>query len=281
MRGANTAIAAEEAAFLPVYVALLPFLHGTALLMSALVGADVLVTAGIAVRLARRGFLRGWKRPDAQLGGEICRYGLRGQVGGMLSLINLRLDVVILGALVGPGTLGVYAVASKCAELLRLPGLAITYVLYPRLAVRDRSAAARDVAELLPRAFLMTVLAAIPLAAAVPLLPLVYGPAFAGAIVPAYIILFGLVGEGVAGLVSAYLYGVGRPGANSIALSVSVVVTIGLDLALIPHFHVIGAAVASAVAYLTSSVALLVCYFAVRKMVHVPRHKAPATVGAS
>lgn len=280
MRAANIAIGAEEAAFLPVYVALLPFLHGTGLLMTALVGADVLVTAGIAVRLARRGFLRGWQRPDRRLGAEICRYGLRGQVGGMLSLINLRLDVVILGALVGPGTLGVYAVASKYAELLRLPGLAVTYVLYPRLAVRDRAAAGRDVAALMPRAFVLTVLAAIPLAAAVPLLPLVYGPEFAGAMLPAYILLFGLIGEGVAGLVSAYLYGVGRPGANSIALGVSVVVTVGLDLALIPHYHAVGAAVASAAAYLTSSAALLVCYFAVRKLVHVPRHKAASALGA-
>jgi len=280
MRAANTAIAAEEVAFLPVYLALLPFLHGTALLMTALVGADVLVAAGIAVRLARRGFLRGWQKPDPRLGAEVCRYGLRGQVGGMLSLINLRLDVVILGALVGPGTLGVYAVASKYAELLRLPGLAITYVLYPRLATRDRAAASRDVAALMPRAFVLTLLAAIPLAAGVPLLPLVYGPAFIGAMLPTYILLFGLIGEGVAGLVSAYLYGVGRPGANSIALGVSVVVTVGLDLALIPHYHVVGAAVASAVAYLTSSAALLVCYFAVRKLVHVPRHKVTGALEA-
>jgi O-antigen/teichoic acid export membrane protein len=279
MRAANIAIGAEEAAFLPVYLGLLPFLHGTALLMTALVGADVLVTAGIAVRLARRGFLRGWQRPDRRLGAEICRYGLRGQVGGMLSLINLRLDVVILGALVGPGTLGVYAVASKYAELLRLPGLAVTYVLYPRLAVRDRAAAGRDVAALMPRAFVLTVLAAIPLAAGVPLLPLVYGPEFAGAMLPAYILLFGLIGEGVAGLVSAYLYGVGRPGANSIALAVSVVVTVGLDLALIPHYHAVGAAVASAAAYLTSSAALLVCYFAVRRL-HVPRHQAAGALEA-
>lgn len=92
--------------------------------------------------------------------------------------------------------------------------------------------------------------------------------------IPAYILLFGLIGEGVAGLISAYLYGVGRPGANSAALAVSVVVTIGLDLALIPHYHAVGAAIASAAAYLTSSAALLCCYFAVRKMVHVPRHRA-------
>jgi O-antigen/teichoic acid export membrane protein/O-antigen ligase len=281
MSGANWAIALEEAAFLPVYVALLPVLHGTGLLLTALVGADVLVAAGIAVRLVKRGFFKNWERPEWRLAMQICRYGLRGQIGGMLSLVNLRLDVAILGALVGPGTLGVYAVASKYAELLRLPGLAITYVLYPRLARRDRKEAGRDVANLLPRAFGMTALAAIPIAAAVPLLPLVYGQAFTGAMIPAYILLFGLLGEGVAGLVSAYLYGVGRPGANSLALGVSVVVTIGLDVALIPHYHAVGAAIASAVAYLTSSVALLACYFYVRKLVHVPVHRVSPAARAS
>lgn len=280
MRGANWAIAAEEAAFLPLYVGLLPVMHGTALLMTALVGADLLVTAGITIRLFRKGYLRGWGKPDTRLAWKICRYGLKGQVGGMLSLVNLRLDVAILGALVGPGTLGVYAVASKYAELLRLPGLAITYVLYPRLAVRDRKEAGKDVASLLPRAFILTAVAAVPLAAAVPLLPMIYGDSFTGAMIPAYILLFGLIGEGVAGLISAYLYGVGRPGANSLALGVSVLVTIALDLLLIPQYHAVGAAIASAAAYLTSSAALLGCYFAVRKMVDVPRHRATA-VGAS
>ena len=267
MRGANWAIAAEEAVFLPVYVGLLPIMHGTSLLMTALVGADVLVTLGIAVRLARRcGYLHGWGKPDVRLAREICGYGIRGQIGGMLSLVNLRLDVAILGALVGPGTLGVYAVASKYAELLRLPGLAITYVLYPRLAARDREEASRAVVALLPRAVLFTVLAAIPLAVAVPLLPYVYGQAFTSAMLPAYILLLGLIGEGAAGLVSAYLYAVGRPGANSLALGVSVVVTIVLDLTLIPRYHAVGAAAASAVAYLVSSAALVACYFVVRKL---------------
>ncbi|HEU5421660.1 MAG TPA: polysaccharide biosynthesis C-terminal domain-containing protein [Streptosporangiaceae bacterium] len=274
MRGANWAIAAEEAAFIPVYAGLMPFLDGSALLLSALVGADLLVTAGIAVRLLRHGYLRGWGKPDARLARAICLYGIRGQVGGMLSLVNLRLDVAILGALVGPGVLGVYAVASKYAELLRLPGLAITYVLYPRMTARGRKEAARHVAELLPRAFAVTALAAIPLAAAAPLLPMAYGPAFAAAVLPACILLAGLIGEGAAGLISAYLYGVGRPGANSLALGVSVVVTVMLDLLLIPHFHAVGAAVASAAAYLTSSAALLACYFAVRRLGHVPRHRA-------
>ena len=280
MRGANWAIAAEEAAFLPVYLVLIPFMHGTAILMTALVASDLLVAAGIGVRLLRRGHLRHWGKPDVGLAVRVCRYGLRGQVGGILSLVNLRLDVAILGALAGPGVLGVYAVASKYAELLRLPGLAITYVLYPRLAVQDPAEAGRRVAAMLPRAFGLTVLAAVPLAAAVPLLPLVYGHAFNAAVIPTYILLVGLVGEGVAGVVSAYLYGVGRPGANSLGLGVAVIVTLVLDLLLIPHYHAVGAAFASAAAYLTSSAALLFCYFAVRRAFRRPAPE-QAVVSAS
>jgi len=174
----------------------------------------------------------------------------------------------------------VYAVASKYAELLRLPGLAITYVLYPRMAERSPQEAGQQAARLFPRAFVFTVLAAVPLAAAVPLLPLVYGRAFTAAMVPAWLLLAGLVGEGVAGVASAYLYGVGRPGANSLGVGVAVVVTVALDLALIPHYQAVGAAFASAAAYITSSVALLVCYFAVRRAVHPPQHGATA-VGVS
>lgn len=270
MRGANLAIAAEEAAFLPVYLVCIPFLTGTSLLVAALVGADVLVAVAIGVRLARGGFAGHWGRPDFGLAVRICRYGLRGQVGGILTLLNLRLDVAILGAMAGPGVLGVYAVASKYAELLRLPGLAVTYVLYPRLAMRDPGEAGHRAASLLPRAFALTVLAAVPLAAAVPLLPLVYGHAFTAAMIPAYVLLFGLLGEGVAGVASAYLYGVGRPGANSIGIGVAVIVTIALDLALIPRYHAIGAASASAAAYLTSSAALLAGYFVVRRRLPAP-----------
>ena len=261
MRGANVAIAAEEAAFLPCYVALLPLGPGLGPVLAALVLADVAVSAGIAVRLARRGFFTGWRRPGLPLAGRICGYGMRGQFGGMLALLNLRLDVAILGALAGPAVLGVYAVASKYAELLRLPGLAVTYVLYPVFAREGRAVAAARTRALLGRAAALTVLAAIPLAAAAgPVLPLLYGAAFRGATVPALILLAGLLGEGVAGLLTAYLYGIGRPGANSLAMAAGVAVTVALDLVLIPRHGATGAAVASAVAYLTTTGALLIAF---------------------
>jgi O-antigen/teichoic acid export membrane protein len=178
--------------------------------------------------------------------------------------------VAILGALAGPAVLGVYAIASKYAELLRLPGLAVTYVMYPAFA-RDgqRDARARTRALLGPAAWL-TAAAAVPLGLAAGfVLPLVYGHDFAGAALPAWILLAGLVGESVTGLITAYLYGVARPGLNSIAIGAGVVVTVIGDLTLIPPYGAVGAAVASALAYLTTCATLLTCFARVRPAVEV------------
>ncbi len=266
LRGANLAIVAEEAAYLPIYAVTLPFGTSATLMVVALVLADAVVALGIAWRLVRVGFFRGWGRPSVALGRQVAGYGLRGQLGGLLSLVNLRLDVAILGALAGPAVLGVYSVASKYAELLRLPGLAVNYVLYPSFA-RDGATDARTrTRALLPRTAGLNVLGAIPLALlATPLIPLVFGAQFTGAVHPALILLLGLLGEGVAGLIGAYLYGIGRPGLNSLAIGAGVVVTVVLDLLLIPRFGVAGAAVASTVAYLATDATLLTCFVRTRK----------------
>jgi Na+-driven multidrug efflux pump len=55
---------------------------------------------------------------------------------------------------------------------------------------------------------------------------------------------------------SGFLYGRGRPGLNSLALALGLVVTTVLDVLLIPKFGAIGAAYASTVAYLVSDGAL-------------------------
>jgi len=260
-RGANLAIVAEEASFLPMYLVLLPLGRGMGGLLLALVLADLLVSLGIALRLQQLRYFRGWRRPNRVLAGQIIGYGGRGQLGGVMSLINLRLDVAILGALAGPGVLGIYAVASKYAELLRLPGLAVTYVLYPIFSQRSAVAATERTRTLIRPAWLVTAAAAVPLAAAAGLvLPALYGRDFDSAVLPTWILLLGLVGEGVTGLITAYLYGIGRPGLNSAAIAIAMLVTVVGDVALIRPFGVIGAAVASAVAYLVTTATMLLFF---------------------
>jgi O-antigen/teichoic acid export membrane protein len=125
----------------------------------------------------------------------------------------------------------------------------------------------------LPRVGVPIALAVVPLwAAAGWLIPALYGSAFDDAVTPARIILVGLVLEGVAGVVTAYLYGIGRPGLNSWAMGAGLAITVLLDVLLIPSFGSTGAAVASATAYLGSTLALVGCFVALeRAPVAVPR----------
>ena len=87
------------------------------------------------------------------------------------------------------------------------------------------------------------------------MIPLLFGAAFAPAVVPACILLVGLAGEGVAAVAIAYLYGQGMPGMASTGVGVGVVVTVALDLLLIPGMGIIGAALASTAAYLSTTLA--------------------------
>jgi O-antigen/teichoic acid export membrane protein len=98
----------------------------------------------------------------------------------------------------------------------------------------------------------------VPLAvSAVFVLPLVYGPAYHASVLPAVIIIAGLVAEAAAGLATAYLYGTGRPGLNSLAMGAGMLATLVLDLVLIPPLHANGAAIASAITYLLTDLVLV------------------------
>lgn len=256
-RGSNAVTAAEEAAFLPAFgVAYLVGLRGPLLLVVVLIAADVVVAGAGWARLARQVHGRGMRltgRPDRDLARSVVSFGLLGQVGGLVNLLNLRLDFLVLGSLAGPAPLGMYAVASKFAELVKLPALAVTWVSYPRIARLGREGSAPLMRRQLPWLAGLGVTGALALAlAARPLLPALYGQEFVTAVVPAAIIAVGLVASPAGGLASGYLLGTRRPGTNSLLQTGGLVATLALDFLLIPSFGVIGAASASAVAYLVT-----------------------------
>jgi O-antigen/teichoic acid export membrane protein len=262
-RGGDIVIAAEELAFLPCYA--LAMVAGVAAVPSLVIGlaAADLAVAGFAWRRVTRH--TGWRpgsgvaRPDRALAREVLTYGMRGQVGGMITLLNLRLDFAILGAMAGPAVLGSYAVASKYAELLRLPGTALTWVTYPLLAGMPAESATRQARRLVLPAALVTALGAAPFVLlAGPVIGLLYGDRFDAAVLPAQVLVFGMLLGGAAGVASGYLYGRGHPGLNSWAFGVGLAVTVLLDVLLIPRYGVMGAAFASTTAYLLTDAALLV-----------------------
>ncbi len=257
--GANLVIVAEELWFVVCFpaVVILGHLQSIGAVAAGLIGSGMLATGTGVVRLVRIGFFDDLGRPSAALARRIAAFGGRGQFGNLLWLTNLRFDFILLGALAGPAVLGVYSIASKFAELMRLAPTALNYVLYPRFAQLGRERAARFSRSLFRKALLLTV-ALTPLVALVALFGphLLYGAAFAGAVTPAEIIILGLSVEGAAAVASAYLLGTGRPGLNSLGMGVGAVLTVGLDVALIPHYGALGGAITSAVVYATTTVTL-------------------------
>jgi O-antigen/teichoic acid export membrane protein len=267
--GANLVIINEELLFLPAYGLLWAAgVQGDAATVTALLLADVATFAWAWWRLARRGFFRGALAPSLALARSVAAYGMRGQVGGVMTLLNLRLDFILLQLLAGPAVLGVYAIASKFAELVKVPGMALTYVLYPRFAREGTATAAADARRLMPRATLLTTGVSVALlGAAGVVIPAIYGAAFEPAVVPAQVILLGLALDGLGGVITGFLYGAGRPGLNSWAMAAGLLVTVALDVILIPRYGATGAAAASAVAYVTSTVALVWFYWRVGRAV--------------
>jgi O-antigen/teichoic acid export membrane protein len=171
----------------------------------------------------------------------------------------------------GPAVLGAYAVASKYAELLRLPGTALTWVFYPRLASVGETEAAATARRMVRPTLIGIAVAALPVALLTsPVMRLLYGAQFGPAVTPARVLLAGMLLAGGSGVASAYLYGRGTPGLNSIVLGAGLVITVVLDLLLIPRFGALGAAVASTAAYLSTD-ALLV--YLLLRLTRLPRQR--------
>ncbi|MEA2551542.1 MAG: hypothetical protein QOE25_1311 [Actinomycetota bacterium] len=259
--GANRIIVLEELAFIPAFVVF--HLAGMGVFLAiilALATGDLITLSSAWTRLIRKGFFHETGRPTIALVREVLAFGVRAQVSSIILLLNARLDFAIVGALLDTRSLGIYAIASRFAELLRLPSLAINYVLYPRFAHGEPRGSLVIAREWIRKVGWIPLVSIVPLAVIARwLLPAVYGQAFRGAVAPSWVLLVGLAGSTVSAIVSAFLYGIGRPGLNSFALGGGLVMTAILDITLIPRFGIMGAAIASAVAYSTATVVLLVC----------------------
>ncbi len=272
--GANLIIVAEELWFVVTYPLVLVAVgnRGVATVVIALIFSGALAALTGIWRLARHGFFGDWGLPTAALAKRVAAYGARGQLGNMLWLTNLRFDFVLLGALAGPAVLGIYAVASKFAELMRLAPTAINYVLYPRFARLGSEQATIEGRRLLPQATVLTLLIT-PFVAVIAYVgpALLYGSAFRGAVAPAEIIIFGLSIEGAAAVSSAYLLGIGRPGLNSVGMGVGATITVTLDLILIPKYGALGGAITSAITYAATTVTLTYMAYRVARAAHPSR----------
>jgi O-antigen/teichoic acid export membrane protein len=213
--------------------------------------AQLVMVAG-GLRIAARDGIR----VSARLARACAAYGARAQVGALLQVVNARFDVVVLQALAPLAVVGQYAVAQIVAELVLVAPRSVGAVLTPTVAA-GRGDAVSPGALRLNGTLSLAGVAAVGLGG--PLLIAVgYGHAYLPALGPFLVLLPATWFLCAAQVVNAALRGRGRPGAASLLALVEVALTITLDLLLIPPYGALGAAVASAIAYVAYGVASIV-----------------------
>ena len=184
-------------------------------------------------------------------GGKLLKrmlsYGLKFYVCIFAGFIIFRLDLLIVNRFRGAQDAGVYAIASQFSFLLiMLPGV-IASLLFPRVAARDEPAAyAVEVTR--HTSFIMLVVC---LGAAVAsfALPLVYGARFADATIQFLILLPGVFFISLESVLVQYFTGTGLPPIIPWLWVITVVVNVGLNLALVPAFGARAAAINSTISY--------------------------------
>jgi len=198
-------------------------------------------------------------------------FGLRGYVGNVLQFFNYRLDVFIVNFFLGPAGVGIYGVAVALAELLWHLPHAVSFVIFPKASASTPEVMNRFTPRVFGITLGLTALGGLGLALVGKLLiRVIYTAAFDAAYVAMLALLPGVILLGGAKVLTNEIAGRGYPQYNSISSGLGLIVTVGLDLLLIPRFGILGAALASTAAYTTTFGAAIAFY---RK---VSRHTPPA-----
>jgi len=231
----------------------------TGAVLAALV-ASVIALALLSSMLVRRG-ASFWPRWNSLVMKTTLKFGLRSYVGNVLQFFNYRLDVFLVNFFLGSASVGIYTVAVAMAEMLWYLPNAVGFVIFPKAANTSAEAMNRFTPRVFRITLMLTAAGAVVLALiGKPFIEIVYSPAFASAYGPMLALLPGVVLLGGGKVLTNEIAGRGYPQYNSIASGVSLVLTIGLDLLLIPTLGVLGAAIASSVAYVAIFILALLFY---------------------
>lgn len=192
---------------------------------------------------------------DRALFRQMLHFGLKLYPGNIMQFLNYRLDVFIVGFLLGPREVGLYVTATALAERLWDIPHALRTVLLQRVAATKEEESANQLTAQTVRVTLALVAIISLLLAfiAFPLIRLLYGQAFLPSAPLLIILLPGIVLLSVGKLLATHLSGRGRPEVGTYAAAAALLATVSLDFLLIPRYGLTGAAIASAVSYTVSA----------------------------
>lgn len=209
----------------------------TSYLVARLIAATLIARA---VGVSRQGSEHRW-RPVVR---DMLHFGVAGQLGNFAVLTYQRVNVFLLGSIVGPQSLGYYSVAESLATRLAVLVGPLQVAFAVPISAADQRAAARWTAQLVRIATLLLVSVGVSLVAlAAPLLRSLYGADYPPAAAVFRLLLPASALTTVASLVALFFSGhAGRPMINSVVSLTTMAISIPLSYVLVRNFGMTGAA---------------------------------------
>ncbi|MEA2656878.1 MAG: hypothetical protein QOI23_2243 [Chloroflexota bacterium] len=217
--------------------------------------ALVALAVGLAISAGLGFVLVGREAPirfgfDSKILRSFLNFGLRGYTATLMMTVSYRLDALIVNGLSGVASVGYYSIATAMAEALWYGANGLALVMFPQISSMEKKEADRITPVVCRNAVFVTMIGALVMfALGQQLILTVFGPAMMPAVHPLWLLLPGIVTLTVAKIISSYLSGIGKPILSTYLAAGSMVLTIALDLLLIPRYGISGAAGASSIVY--------------------------------
>ena len=196
---------------------------------------------------------------DSALARQLAHSGAPIQLGLLAMFIGSEGGAFVLNANLDVASVGIYSVALGISRLVLQVSMALRTVLQPRL-VGSESDSAAITARVTRHGVLWMLVAAVALACASPLVPLVFTSEFAAAAPALVLLLPGMVAYGVWQLLASHLLRIGRRGFLAATACLFGAVSVCLQAAGVQAMGIVGAALGLSLAYVLATVVVLVGY---------------------
>lgn len=212
----------------------------------------VLILVIITIRLFQKLNIRYKPQLNASLLKAEFKFGLLAFFSVLFIMLNYRVDQFIVMKILGASELGIYSVGVMLAELLFMIPSSVSAPLLGRLYNTDNYSKIDEKTLLgltIKYTLYICVLLAIIGIFMTPLIPIIYGTAYADASSIVVILFFGIIFATIGQVGNAYFYKKEKLSTYLIFTLLAFLTNLFLDIILIPRLGIKGAAVASMFSY--------------------------------
>ncbi|WP_434511185.1 oligosaccharide flippase family protein [Desulfitobacterium sp. AusDCA] len=238
---------------------LLIAVNPTAAIVSILIGTLAICLLQIYILILKR---KQAPRVERGLMKDMFGYGLKAQFGNIVQKLNYRLDVFIVNYYLPIDQVGIYGIAVALGETLWGVSGSIATVVFPIASSSTDKKGMMTFTNQITRVSLTLIAGFSVILAFIskPLILVWFGRDFITATGALLWLLPGISIFSVSNILANYLAGVGLVEKNIYSSIMSGVVTVVLDIILIPRIGIIGASIATSLSYIVFTLMTIIFY---------------------